>query len=228
MYLNSAFQGGGNPGFRNRPSVAGACVDGRKRAKGERPGAHLRPAHGRRERLPPLVQDLRPRVERRVCLPGRDRAQRRPGAGIHAHPKRSGRAAEAAHDQSGSVRLLSSGRFRTVQRWEREEHLPVHRLQHDKLGSVYAYRSELDAWWASRGDSLRRSIPQPEPDSSVVVLPFANFSGEKDQECFCEGMAEELVGTLGKIKGLRVASRRATIVPTSAKRWLRIRKTPRL
>lgn len=34
----------------------------------------------------------------------------------------------------------------TVQRWEKKEGLPVHRLVHDSLGSVYAYRSELDAW----------------------------------------------------------------------------------
>ncbi len=38
----------------------------------------------------------------------------------------------------------------TLQRWEREESLPVHRLQHDKQGSVFAYREELDAWWSSR------------------------------------------------------------------------------
>ncbi len=35
----------------------------------------------------------------------------------------------------------------TVQRWEKKEGLPVHRLLHDKLGSVYAYKSELDGWW---------------------------------------------------------------------------------
>jgi eukaryotic-like serine/threonine-protein kinase len=35
----------------------------------------------------------------------------------------------------------------TVQRWEKRERLPVHRHQHDKLGSVYAFKSELDAWW---------------------------------------------------------------------------------
>jgi hypothetical protein len=39
---------------------------------------------------------------------------------------------------------------RTVQRWERAENLPVHRLQHSKLGSVYAYAAELDAWRAGR------------------------------------------------------------------------------
>ena len=38
----------------------------------------------------------------------------------------------------------------TVQRWERREAMPVHRHVHEKLGSVYAFRSELDAWWGSR------------------------------------------------------------------------------
>src|SRR5258707_15081572 len=34
----------------------------------------------------------------------------------------------------------------TVRRWERHEGLPVHRLLHRKLGSVYAYTTELDTW----------------------------------------------------------------------------------
>lgn len=34
----------------------------------------------------------------------------------------------------------------TVQRWEKHEGLPVHRLPHQKLGSVYALKSEIDAW----------------------------------------------------------------------------------
>jgi tetratricopeptide (TPR) repeat protein len=39
---------------------------------------------------------------------------------------------------------------RTVRRWEEKEGLPVHRLHHDKRGSIYAYRTELDAWRESR------------------------------------------------------------------------------
>lgn len=35
---------------------------------------------------------------------------------------------------------------KTVQRWEKREAMPVHRHLHDKLGSVYAFRSELEAW----------------------------------------------------------------------------------
>ena len=42
----------------------------------------------------------------------------------------------------------------TVQRWERREGMPVHRHVHDKLGSVFAFRSELDAWWQGRGTKL--------------------------------------------------------------------------
>jgi TolB-like protein/tetratricopeptide (TPR) repeat protein len=38
----------------------------------------------------------------------------------------------------------------TVRRWEKREGLPVHRLQHSKLGSVYAYTTELNAWRTER------------------------------------------------------------------------------
>ena len=38
----------------------------------------------------------------------------------------------------------------TVQRWEKREGMPVHRHLHDRLGSVYAFSSELDAWQQSR------------------------------------------------------------------------------
>ena len=37
-----------------------------------------------------------------------------------------------------------------MRRWEEKESLPVHRQQHDKRGSVYAYRWELDEWRESR------------------------------------------------------------------------------
>ena len=39
---------------------------------------------------------------------------------------------------------------RTVRRWEEKEGLPVHRLAHDKRGSVYAYTWELERWRESR------------------------------------------------------------------------------
>jgi TolB-like protein/Tfp pilus assembly protein PilF len=100
---------------------------------------------------------------------------------------------------------------RTVQRWEREEGLPVHRLVHDKLGSIYAYQPELDAWWRSREAELANEPPLPaETAPSVAVLPFADMSQEKDQAYFCEGMAEEILDALSGIQGLRVSSRTAS------------------
>lgn len=42
---------------------------------------------------------------------------------------------------------------------------------------------------------------------SIAVLPFVDMSPEKDQEYFCDGVAEELINALTKIKGLQVASR---------------------
>lgn len=55
---------------------------------------------------------------------------------------------------------------RTVQRWEREEGLPVHRLNHEKRGNVYARREELAAWWESR----RRTLAV-QPDAAEVDSP---------------------------------------------------------
>lgn len=50
---------------------------------------------------------------------------------------------------------------RTVQRWGREQGLPVHRLGHGRQGQVFAYKSELDAWWKSRSSELEREAPAP-------------------------------------------------------------------
>src|SRR6185436_1725792 len=44
---------------------------------------------------------------------------------------------------------------------------------------------------------------------SLAILPFEDLSPARDQEYFCEGVAEELRATLAKVDGLQVASRRA-------------------
>jgi tetratricopeptide (TPR) repeat protein len=41
----------------------------------------------------------------------------------------------------------------TVRRWERQEGLPVHRHRHTALGSVYAFRDEIEAWQNGRGSA---------------------------------------------------------------------------
>jgi TolB-like protein len=48
---------------------------------------------------------------------------------------------------------------------------------------------------------------EPEGLPSIAVLPFRDMSPQRDQEYFCEGIAEELLNTLVQIEGLRVAAR---------------------
>src|SRR5947208_7529202 len=78
----------------------------------------------------------------------------------------------------------------TVQRWEKREGMPVHRHLHDKMGSVYAFRADLDAWARSRNlraaqengndaPSLNPPVPPPRPAISATrtswrfVVPMA-------------------------------------------------------
>ncbi len=42
---------------------------------------------------------------------------------------------------------------------------------------------------------------------SVAVLPFVNMSGDKEQEYFSDGMAEEVINVLSRIAGLKVIAR---------------------
>jgi len=62
-----------------------------------------------------------------------------------------------------------------------------------------------------------RAIPTKEPAremisemkwrNSIAVLPFVDLSAQRDQEYFCDGMVEELINSLSKIKDLRVVAR---------------------
>jgi len=51
------------------------------------------------------------------------------------------------------------------------------------------------------------AIKVAEWKNSVAVLPFKNMSADPEQECFCEGIAEELLNALTQVKELRVAAR---------------------
>ena len=42
----------------------------------------------------------------------------------------------------------------TAQRWEKREGMPVHRHLHDKVGSVFASRAELDTWSRTRNPAV--------------------------------------------------------------------------
>ena len=52
-----------------------------------------------------------------------------------------------------------------------------------------------------------RKASAQESKPSIAVLPFRDMSSQRDQEYFCEGIAEELINALVKLRGLRVAAR---------------------
>jgi Tol biopolymer transport system component len=52
----------------------------------------------------------------------------------------------------------------TVQRWEKREGMPVHRHLHDKAGSVYAFREELDVW--TEGRKPAPAVAEPARDAA--------------------------------------------------------------
>ena len=89
---------------------------------------------------------------------------------------------------------------RTVQRWEAERSLPVHRLPGGDRPRVYALKAELDTW-------LRTSAVEQADLPSVAVLPFVNLSADPENAYFSDGLAEDVITALTRVPGLRVTAR---------------------
>ena len=62
-----------------------------------------------------------------------------------------------------------------------------------------------DKFWISK--HLAASTAFNPPPHSIAVLPFANMSGDKEQEYFSDGLTEELLNSLAEINELQVAAR---------------------
>jgi len=71
----------------------------------------------------------------------------------------------------------------------------------------YQSSEELISELNKIGEAQTATISVPEWKNSIAVLPFADLSPQKDQEYFCDGIAEELINALTKIKDLRVVAR---------------------
>jgi TolB-like protein len=60
-------------------------------------------------------------------------------------------------------------------------------------------------------DTLRPTLPLPDRPS-IAVLPFRNMSGDSEQEYFVDGMVEEIIAGLARIRWLFVIARNSSYV----------------
>ena len=100
---------------------------------------------------------------------------------------------------------------RTVQLWEKKEGLPVHRHFHKQLGTVFAFRSEIEQW----GQQVsRRSLigdhdtpaltttPTATPVEGRVmirVLPLQNAALDVSHQPLCEAIAAKTIPALERL-----------------------------
>jgi len=95
-------------------------------------------------------------------------------------------------DSWGEIARYLSRSIRTVQRWEVEEGMPIHRHKHSDRDSVYAFKSELGAWQTSR---------DPEANRLKGVEQNGDPSAETER-----GQGGDGTNPKFKIQGLRLTS----------------------
>jgi hypothetical protein len=64
---------------------------------------------------------------------------------------------------------------RTVQRWEKDEGLPVHRHTHARQDTIYAYKDEIDAWRSDR--DRYTAVADGPPRSTEIASLQAEIHG---------------------------------------------------
>jgi adenylate cyclase len=79
---------------------------------------------------------------------------------------------------------------------------------------VHVYRIRLDPEVKPRSAGAHDVVPTSPPPltdkPSIAVLPFANMSGDPEQEYFADGMVEEIITALSRIRWLFVIARNST------------------
>jgi adenylate cyclase len=83
--------------------------------------------------------------------------------------------------------------------------LPVPANRASKTPPVHLYRALL------RRPAEPPLAPLPQPDKpSFAVLPFQNMSGDPEQEFFSDGMTEDIITALSKVRWFFVIARKSS------------------
>jgi hypothetical protein len=73
---------------------------------------------------------------------------------------------------------------RTVQRWEHDEGLPVHRHNHRKRDTVFAFSSEIRVWLTSRDQSkVSPSRVMPAEPLRISALAYLSMADDLARRC---------------------------------------------
>jgi TolB-like protein/Flp pilus assembly protein TadD len=80
------------------------------------------------------------------------------------------------------------------------------------VGDVREERKPADSARTAPSPERARSLLMPPDRPSIAVLPFANISGDPEQEYFADGMAEEIITALSCCKWLFVIARNSSFI----------------
>jgi tetratricopeptide (TPR) repeat protein len=106
---------------------------------------------------------------------------------------------------------------RTVQMWEKKEGLPVHRHFHTYLGTVFAFRSEIEEWGKKQAAKQLNAVPKSGADTAelpqsssdtqavrIEVSSFQNFSIGLNYPLLCTMIVAETVAALERLDQSKV------------------------
>jgi adenylate cyclase len=78
---------------------------------------------------------------------------------------------------------------------------------------VHAYRVHLDRTDVSQTDRQHPDAFLKIPDRpSIAVLPFQNMSGDPEQDYFCDGIVEDIITNLSRIRWIFVIARNSSFI----------------
>src|SRR5438445_7663494 len=94
-----------------------------------------------------------------------------PGSGPHNREEPSEPHVSDRLDSWKEIAAYLKRDERTVRRWEELEGLPIHRHQHKSRAAIFAYKSELDAWWNNGQNALETQEQAQGGSEASAKLP---------------------------------------------------------
>ena len=83
----------------------------------------------------------------------------------------------------------------------------IRRAIGDTAGDPHYIKTVPKHGYCFIADAVEEREPAGSPRPRIAVLPFLNLSGIPEDDYFCDGLAEELLNSLSRIKDLRVIAR---------------------